>query len=358
MANEVEVLESEPVVEETVQPVEASETPETAAPTAPVEGTTDDATVSARTRDEKGRFAPKTDGSPATDPASAAVPAPATPPASVVSSPPVPAGEPFVFRADGQKIPIPGSTVDSEGHLRIPSGQVPAVRQLLAEGMAHRGSWRQREADYKQQIEQASAVEKARADKYNHAAVFLFDKVNDPNWLQALVNDPERELALLKRELGLELKTREIATPQPVAVQAPQVPDEQQVEQAARSVLEEEVEMLLESPLARSVYTAEERETVMKRYQRRIGAYFVEHEGGPALDRHALKEDFEDELNQRKQVREQLTATAKAKEFNDKRNQPPANVPPVVSTKGPGGNATAPKKYDTREAWRKSMGMN
>src|SRR3990167_8805352 len=145
---ETEVLEPTAGVEETQPTAEAPAAPEGEAPSAPVAetATTEPAApTTARPRGPDGRFI-KADGTQASEAEHAAMEAapPASPPPA--STPPQPAptpGEPFVFRADGQKIPVPGAAVSTDGTLTIPADQVPAIRQLLAEGVSHRGSWRQ-----------------------------------------------------------------------------------------------------------------------------------------------------------------------------------------------------------------------
>jgi hypothetical protein len=362
---ETEVLEPTLGVEETSITTETPAAPEGVAPSAPGDEpaiTESAASLSTRQRGPDGRFI-KADGTQASEAEHAAIEAaaPASPP--LAATPPQPAsapGEAFVFRADGQKIPVPGAALSSDGTLTIPADQVPAIRQLLAEGISHRGSWRQREQEYKQQIESASATERARSDKYNRASVLLWERVTDPNWLAAAVADP-REVEYLRRELDLELKTADLKAPAPRATpRSDPAEQQQQLEQSARSVLDEEVELLLDGPHARALYTsAEDRKALLARYQRRLNAYFTEHEGEIVLDRQVLREDFEEELKLRQGAAKTASANAKAKEFNDRRNAPAVAAPPVVSPKGPGSSGgTAGRVFKTREEYNKAMGLN
>src|SRR3990167_6575346 len=260
---ETEVLEPTSGVEETPTATETPAAPEGVAPSAPVVETAitePAASLSTRPRGPDGRFI-KADGTQASEAEHAAMEAapPTSPPPAALTPPPAPTpGEPFVFRGDGQKIPVPGASLSSDGTLTIPADQVPAIRQLLAEGVSHRGSWRQREQEYKNQIESASATEKARADKYNKASVLLWDRVTNPDWLASASADP-REIEYLRRELDLELKTADLRAPK-----APDQPkqdpavQQQQLEQSARTALDEEVELLLDGPQARALYTSPE----------------------------------------------------------------------------------------------------
>ena len=361
---ETEVLEPTAGVEETQPTAEAPAAPEGEAPSAPVAetATTEPAApTTARPRGPDGRFI-KADGTQASEAEHAAMEAapPASPPPA--STPPQPAatpGEPFVFRADGQKIPVPGASVSPDGHLTIPAEQVPAIRQLLAEGMSHRGSWRQREQEYKQQIESASATEKARAEKYNRASVLLWDRVTNPDWLASAAADP-REVEYLRRELDLELRTADLKAPPPRATptQDPAV-QEQQLETAARTALDEEVELLLDGPQARTLYTSpDDRKALLARYQRRLNAYFVDHDGDIVLDRQVLREDFEEELKVRQEAHKAAKQAQDAAAFNARRNAPPVTAPPVVSTKGPGtANAGQGRVFKDRDEYRKAMGL-
>ena len=361
---ETEVLEPTSGVEETPTTTETPAAPEGVAPSAPVveTATTEPAaSLATRPRGPDGRFI-KADGTQASEAEHAAMEAapPTSPPPAATTPPPAPTpGEPFVFRADGQKFPVPGAALSSDGTLTIPADQVPAIRQLLAEGVSHRGSWRQREQEYKTQIESASATEKARAEKYNKASVLLWDRVTNPDWLASAAADP-REIEYLRRELDLELKTADLRAPR-----APERPkqdpavQQQQLEQSARTALDEEVELLLDGPQARALYTSpEDRKALLARYQRRLNAYFTEHEGEIVLDRQVLREDFEDELKGRQEAHKAAKQAQDAAAFNARRNAPPVTAPPVVSTKGPGSSNTGTGRiFKDKDEYRKAMGL-
>lgn len=360
-----EAVESPTAVAETDLPPETPGSPElSSTEAAAVEAAPPASDAPVRTRDPAtGRFI-KADGSQVSDAEQATLEA-KEPPAAVVASPPpvtettTAKADPFIFRGDGQRYPIPGATVSADGTLTIPADQVPNVRQLLAEGVAHRGSWREQQQQAKAATETATATEKARAEKYNAAAVLLWDHLTNPEWLAAAVQSPER-LEILRERLEVALQRSDLSVPKGAAPAATDVAtDDPRLEQSARAALEEEVELLLEGPAARGFYTPEQRTALLKQYQRRLNAYFVEHEGQVVLDRHVLAEDFADELAQRQALRGVGDADRKAKEFNARRNQPPAPAVPVVSPRGPGGSGTgAGRIFKDKEEYRKAMGLS
>lgn len=360
-----EATEPTAVTDEVTTTAEVPEAPDTPASPAPVAETApaDPSGESSRPRDPKtGRFI-KADGSLASDAEQAAIeasiaspeaPAPASPPPA-----PATAGTPFVVRGDGQRFQFPDATLTEAGDLMVKASQVPNLRMLISEGLAHKGSWRQKEQEYKQQIEQAGATERAQAEKYNKAAVRLWNALSNPEFLAAASRDP-REIEYLRREVELELRQADMEAPRP-AMQEPQgsEPDPQALQESARATLKGYVEELLERPQAKTVYdTPEKRQALEKRLQRRLAAYFTELEDGSvALHENAVDADFEEELNDRLAARQEAEKARKAAEFNAKRNAPPPNVPPVVSTKAPPPPAPASTKYESRDDWRRKNGI-
>lgn len=365
---EIEALEPTTVVDETTPTSETPAAPESAAPSAPADEaaiTEPAAATSARSRGPDGRFI-KADGTQASEAEHAALVAatPASPPVVPVAQPPQPVvatPEPFVFRADGQRIPIPGSSVSSEGALTIPADQVPAIRQLLAEGVSHRGSWRQKEAEYQRQVTESSAVERARGDKYNKAAVTMLETIESPEWQNEFTTDPQRALFYLKRELGIMLKESDLDAPR--AKEAPKVDEavqQQQLETAARETLTEYLEELLDTPQAKAIYaTPAERQAALTRYTRRMAAYYVEKDGQLQLHENAVDDDFNEDLKTRQAVKQAASDAQKAHAFNAKRNVPPVTAPPVVSTKGPSASGSGSRpKFASKEEYNKAMGLH
>lgn len=192
-------------------------------------------------RDERGRFAQKAvvDAAATED-----LPSGKAPPVAPAATPPSepapgalrdPSGTPYpawTFKADRQELSIPGSALGDEGAF-IPRAALPEVQALIAEGMAHRGSWRQRERDYQSQIERLQSsrdpeVERARA--FNQGIMDLFAQGPEAvaAWLDDYqVNFPkfmaEAEAAVLRAqheqtqaELGEYHAEQEAAEFQPV----------------------------------------------------------------------------------------------------------------------------------------------
>lgn len=346
-------------VEETLPTAEVPEAPEGVAPSAPGDEpaiTEPAASLATRPRGPDGRFI-KADGTQASEAEHAAIEAaaPASPPSPTPATPApsTPPGEPFVFRADGQKIPIPGASLSPDGSLKVPAEQVPAIRQLLAEGVAHRGSWRQKEQDFERRVQEAGAVQEARATKYNHAAIHLLGIVE-----QLMAENP-RELDLVRKEVGIMLREADLKAPR---IEQPKAepPSGEQLEQAARQTLDGYLDELLETPQARAVYATEEaRRAVKARYGKLLNAFFQEQEGGDVvLHENAVDAVFMEELQDKLAAREATEKARKAAEFNAKRAQPAAPVPPVVSGKAPpAAPAPSTAKYTDRDAWRRANGM-
>lgn len=368
--SDVEVLEPTAGVEETQPTADVPATPEAGAPTAGGDEPSpaaSDTEASTRARDPKtGRFA-KADGSPVSDAEQAALEAasPASPqtPVTETAKPPetpAPVTAPFVVRGDGQRFTFPDAALNETGDLTIKATQVPNLRMLIAEGLSHRGSWRQKEQGYQQQIEQAGAVETARADRAEMVAAKLIDAIGNADWMTAAVADP-REAQYLIRELALEFNQAKLTAPrtEPRAEQAE--PEPQEIEQAARQTLNEYIiEELLESPQAKAVYTTpEQRQAVAKRFQRRLAAYFKVDGTEILLHENAVDADFMEELNdriaQKKAADAQASKLADAAAKNAARNTSPA-VPSTVPAKGSPtpGEVKTPK---TKAQWAREHGF-
>lgn len=366
---ETEVLETPSVVAETIIPTETPAAPDGAAPSAPADEaaiTEPAASLSAKPRGPDGRFI-KADGTQASEAEHAAIEAaaPASPPIATTPTPPAPpaapTGQPFVVRGDGQRIAMPGSTTNDQGDLTVLAEHVPAYRQLIAEGLAYRGSWRTEKADYQKQITEAGAVQEARAQKYNGASVFMLETIESPEWQAEFKESPERALYYLKREVGFMLKEADLKAPQPRATptQDPAV-EQEQLRTSATATVTDYVEELLESPLAKALYPKpEDRTAAIARYARHVASYAVEVDGQIAIDTHAVRADWDDELQLRQAGQKAAGEAQKAAEFNARRNAPAVAAPPVVSPKGPGSTGAANRpQFKTRDEYNKAMGIN
>lgn len=367
--SDVEVLEPTAGVEETQPTADVPATPEAVAPTAGGDEpspATSAAEASTRARDPKtGRFT-KADGSPVSDAEQAAMEAavassPQTPTTETAKPPeaPAPVTAPFVVRGDGQKFTFPDAALNEAGDLTIKATQVPNLRMLIAEGLSHRGSWRQKEQGYQQQIEQAGAVEKARADRAEMVAAKLIDAIGSADWMTAAVADP-REAQYLIRELALEFNQAKLTAPrpEPEAKQA-DVPVEQIVANC-QTTLSEYIDELLENPQAKAVYNTPELRTALKsRIQRRWRAYFNEDGNDILLHENAVDADVMEELNERlaakKAADDQARKLADAAAKNAARTAAPA-VPSTVPAKGSPtpGEVKQPK---TKAQWARDHGF-
>lgn len=136
-------------------------------------------------RDEQGRYKTKAEQ----DAASAASAAPAVPAPAVAPEAPAPA--PYAFRADGKDWSIDGATVAPDGSLVVPKARLADLQGLLAEGIAHRGSWRQREKDFQQQVADAKAQNTFEVDRGNRLWNLVVEKLQQSpeqvaEWLDGL----------------------------------------------------------------------------------------------------------------------------------------------------------------------------
>lgn len=138
-----------------------------AEPAAPTEG---------QSRDEKGRFTstapqaePETVEPTAAAPAPEPVGEPAAPAPEAEASEP---DEPFVYRADGQEISIPGSAVGEDG-VFIPKASLPELTQYLAAGKAFFGSARQRFQEAATQVQAANKRAEAAEAEKQHVLAYI-----------------------------------------------------------------------------------------------------------------------------------------------------------------------------------------
>lgn len=337
------------------------ETPEAPAPEATVApagdepAAADTSTAAARARDEKGRFTK------AEREAAEALAAAEPTVAPVVASPPAPSAPPpampWTFRAGGQRIPIQGATVSPEGTLQIPADQVPNIRQLLGEGMAYRTTFRQKEQEWQTKVESAGAVEKARAEKYNEAAVMLWGMIENPETLRALAENPER-VELLKERLALKLQASDLRAPRPTVAENQQDPaaEQQAFQQAAREAFDEELDDFLEHPAYKQAFTGDELQKLKDRMGARWTAYFTDEQGETVLDRHALKAELDYEAGLRRTAQEHAAKLADLAAKNAAKQVTAPAVPSVVPAKGSPAPSDTPAKKD-KLAWAREHGL-
>ena len=119
------------------------------------------------------------------------------------------------YRADGQNWEIPGSKVEPDG-VFIPSDQIANVTQLLSEGQAHRGSFRETLAGRDGQIESLTAQLEGEKAALQEITDKIEELVTKPGALEAWVEDQRKNWDTLKlnAELAKERRAREHADTQ------------------------------------------------------------------------------------------------------------------------------------------------
>lgn len=363
---------------------ESSEIPEAPTAEAPSPVLADEATENAQDtadasqaqpRDEHGRFTEKekseqvSDDAPAVDAEIQAAPIdgpPATEAPTSVQEPEFIAEsirktrEPFRFRAERSEHVLQDAEYYPGKGLFIPDSRVPEVKQLFAEGVTHRQSWRQTLESVRQESTGRVQEAEARANALNTAAVKLLDAIEQSGQFD------EREINLLKRDLALDLRTAGLQKP---VVRQEAEPDGQQAEviqQQARSVLEDEVlTALAHNPKysALAKLGEEDRKDLLSFFSETLPAYFDEQEGQIVLDRHKVLAALDRELKKVSRISEaqaeanrKAEALRKAAAQNELRNKKPV-IPPAVPTKGSPTPSEGPRVYKTREEWQREMGL-
>lgn len=324
---------------------------------------------SAQPRDDHGRFA---SGKTATEDPASATPAdgdptaprppgepPAQPTTAVVPTPETAPARPFAFRARGQQHAIDGATYDTDGSLKVPPSQVPLVKQLLSEGVEHRQTWRQREQEFQQRVQEASQRGTAEATQWRSMFEHVYGMLQNPEQLAQLAVEYDARFPLLKERLDLMYERLGAAVPK-MEPQREADPAAQQAElhHAAATAFEEELSDFLELPEYQQVFTGPERQALEQRMGARWTSYFTTHEGETVLDRHALKAELDYEANLRTRAKQEsdrkAAELARASAANATRGQRP-QVPSVVPAKGSPPPAESGKKDKT--AWGREFGF-
>lgn len=187
--------------------------PEAPAPTSEAPAKADAASPdepAAQPRDEAGRFAPKgtEEATPGTTPA-----APSEAPPSTEA--PTPTGDAFTFNADGRPWTIEGATMTEKG-LVVPPHRLEEMKGLLAEGIAHRGSFRKREQEWQTTLAKAKGertFEVERANKLFDVLMSNLDKSPEEiaEWIDGLRENRPRMLLDAERA-ALEAERQALTT--------------------------------------------------------------------------------------------------------------------------------------------------
>lgn len=329
----------------------------------------------AQPRDQHGRFAPKPDGTPeAPDAAEVTDPA-AVPPAATDADPTAApkliddatraTASPFSFRAERQEHQFPDAEYYPGHGVLIPETRIPELKQLLSEGVTHRLTFRQHletvRSEARGQVEEASS----KAQAYHNAALKMFDILSNPEHVQRLAEDPEREIELLRRELALELRAMKPSGAK-VQQEAPAQEADAGLQEAAVSALEDEVLTALQHDPKYAVLARlneEDRRDILSDFQEKLAAFFDEHEGQIVLDRHKVMAALDREVKRvtrlnevQEKARREAEALRRATESNVQR-QKKVDVPPAVPTRGSPSVGEQKKTYKTADEWRKDMGL-
>lgn len=309
-------------------------------------------------RDEQGRFKTQAEQ----DAASAGQPAPAVPAPAVAPEAPAPA--PYAFRADGKDWSIDGATVSPDGSLVVPKARLADLQGLLAEGIAHRGSWRQREKDFQQQVADAkaqNAFEVDRGTRLWNLVVEQLQKSPDQvaEWLDGLQAELPRILNEVQQQ-ALETEKEALrASHGDIEVER----QAQQLLPQLTGTLQHYTEQIAQR------YPGVDPRKVYEKFYGRLDSVFAEAtEDMPDI---GVKQGAYyirlDQLEQEFQWAKNLLDAAKAASDTAAKNTAavtPAPVPPTVVGKGtpPGGEAKKIPSFKTKEeadqwiasgAWRK-----
>jgi hypothetical protein len=218
-----------------------------------------EASRTAQSRDERGRFAGQ-DGAPAalagdppappaaTDPGAA----PARPQAAPPGASPTGTAADWSFRADGQEIPIQGARYGEHGTLGtglfIPEGALSAVRQTLAQGVAHQGSFRQRLGEMQRSIDEA----KQQGADREAAATALLREIDaalaSPDAFRSFVQDFAQNRAILVERAKAAQATARLQTYERREQASQTETQRAQLEEAKDQALEQAILSIVESP--------------------------------------------------------------------------------------------------------------
>lgn len=158
---------------------------------------------------------PSTPTPPSTPPAASAASPVAPPPSAAPAAPAAP--EPWTFKADGGDVFIEGSAVNPDGSITIPQSSLENLSTILAEGVAHRGSFRQeiesRDSRIAQLEQQVGAVDQSpeilRARAYNQQLLAIMAK--GPEAVAQWLDDYEKNFPVFQAKAELAIAQAESA---------------------------------------------------------------------------------------------------------------------------------------------------
>jgi hypothetical protein len=307
---------------------------------------------SAQPRDESGRFAPKPDApeAPAADAA--------LPPATEAQAPavePLAATPPTVFsyKAGGREYTIPG--------LAVPPEHEAEIRALLSEGMHHRTTWRQREADMRRTLDterQSLTAEKARLDAINSELTRL---LSDPDAMAEFYQNFQVEAPALQeraRAAQLEARIKQYETEQ-------ENDWKRRAEEAEATGLDEQVRAAVQQNYADLFTDGDVAKMIGELQGQRIVVVadrdYPEHgyaKGDLLIDERRLLGHLAYEADQRRKAKATQAEAIKRVEkvaANNAAVLSPSAPPPVVAARSTPSPVATKKKPTSRKEWEQDL---
>ena len=269
--------------------------------------------------------------------------APAAVPASPVGSVP-PTGQPFTFRVDGREVPVPGAYVVGN-QILVPK---EAWDRHVRPNVADRSVWREKEAGYQRQLQQASS---ARSDQELRANALL-EKFGEltakgPQAMAEWLDNYYTNLPVLEAQARASAAERRAA--ELMQVQQSQVSEQRQAQEVvdAQHHLSATLEQYLQQPefkalapegqeLLQELWT-EHQNTLFIRADRDYPEYGLKT-GELAISYDALNRLLSRRAAQAQKIADQVAKFQSAATLNAAAVQ----RPPVVPPRRPNGQFTTP----------------
>jgi hypothetical protein len=327
-----------------------------AAPSTEDSAEDESAQPSAQPRDPvTGKFAPKAEA-----PEAAAAPVAETLPAQPVVAPvsdavPAQPATPsaFTYKAGGREYTIPG--------LAVPPEHEAEVRALLSEGMHHRTTWRQREADMRRTLDterQSLTAEKARLDAINSELTRL---LSDPDAMAEFYQNFQVEAPALQeraRAAQLEARIKQYETEQ-------ENDWKRRAEEAEATGLDEQVRAAVQQNYADLFTDGDVAKMIGELQGQRIVVVadrdYPEHgyaKGDLLIDERRLLGHLAYEADQRRKAKATQAEAIKRVEkvaANNAAVLSPSAPPPVVAARSTPSPVATKKKPTSRKEWEQDL---
>lgn len=354
-------------------------TPEAPEPTAASSSVSTDGLDSTQSdgqpRDENGRFAPKTEAASSSDVTSAAAPVGSSAPpldnrsphesavAPVADEP-----KPLTYRAAAREHTYPGAERHADGSVVFKPEAYSNLLNDLAAAQTYKTTWRDTLERTRNESRAAIEETSAKAQSYERIAERLFAVLGDPNELEKLIANHDREYQLLARELSLDLKGTGVPpTRTGQAAMQDAGADPEQLKFAAQQTLVDEVLTTIAHTPTFAALAPDEasRNDLLNYFLETLPAYFEEQNGQIVLDRHKVKRVLEREYQRHDAVAKAKADAAKeakalkeAMERNAATSTAP-NLPAAIPSRGSPapGNGTRKMTRADWEAYQREHGL-